>query len=351
MSDFIATMNTLAISSLMYSLLPTLMSSCKRVLIRVFDLIIRMFRLKRYIIDGSAQPNMRKLIAFLKDRGDFGTNGEGVNNIQGWVYGWWYIGYIHTVFAEHPIYNVTIVISPKIFYDPLLGRSDTITVVDVLAMTWCHTNTSRIVYTHTARPHQTKVITAIKKALLDTGVVVVLLEGSVGCGKSEIPMLLCHEMNGTLIPAFDLLSSKTALFDMIINTIDHSITNPLVIALDEWDEDLAQSEKISNTGTQVYDSMIGKSKITKFMDNIHFRHLKSGVVVMLSMNDRNRIVGAGSESGFYSDPAYSRMGRITFRAKFNDETNDFDIRHEWDDTIKVDRTQPQIQLCGDWLLT
>lgn len=153
------------------------------------------------------------------------------------------------------------------------------------------------------KTHQQNIIDKVVTCYKEKKKCVIMISGSPGAGKSAMGILIAKELNGSLCKTYNPTNPGDNL-ENVYNQVNPTITNPLVLLIDEFDillESFHNHQVVmhKNIPIEVYN----KTTWNNLFDDINLM-LYPNLIVILTTNLTKTII----EEKY--DPSYIRKGRV-----------------------------------------
>lgn len=245
---------------------------------------------------------------------------------DGWIFGKYYVGYIHTVTGNQQSEGETkdlYILCSNDFYKNNIelketneeGRSSNITYYEREGSYW------RLMYNprpinfpkKPIRENQAKAVKSILDIFNSKDYVISLLHGRAGTGKSMTAQYLCQELLNTkksvsFVDSFNPFEYGDN-FVNLYTRINPTQDKPLVLMLEEIDENIVKmhSGKIEQK-LEMPIPIKNKSDWNSFLDKFD-RELYPHIILIMTTNKNKEFFDE-------LDPSYMRLGRVDIKIEF-----------------------------------
>jgi len=241
---------------------------------------------------------------------------------EGWIYGKWFVGYVHVVSGERKDTRDLWIVSTKKFYDSEIqqnevsdtGKSNTITYWVREGMFWNLTYSSRqlALPKKEIRSKQSSAIKQIMTMYDAKNYAVCLLYGKAGGGKSMTVQYLCAELLKTKKSVHFCetlcLHEQGDNFDSFYNKISPSEESPIVIVFEEVDGIIEKLHGGKIEQKHIPVQVKNKTDWNSFLDKFD-REIYPHVILLMTTNK-------SAEYFDELDPSYMREGRVDLKIEF-----------------------------------
>lgn len=260
-----------------------------------------------------------KLIIILKNLPKRSTITTDSDILDGYIWGWNYIGCITTIGKERTDIRVLYLMTTRKIYDNIIKRIDTDEEdtgecgVDMYDRTGNYYGLEYTKRMNTIEYIPTKVQAKVMKTIMHyyndplnkSRSVVCLLSGESGVGKSTVPFILANEMKGSICKSFNPIDPGDE-FAVLYNTVTPSKQEPLIILIDEIDIII---DKVHNNIIVPHKTIPikikDKTSWNGFWDDINRGDYKYTIWILTT----------NKSPAFFDaiDPTYTRNGRVNIK--------------------------------------
>lgn len=273
-------------------------------------IFLKMFNVNRYIIRH--EPTMQCIFNSLPKR----SSAIADNEMEEFIYGWPYIGYIRRSDSGNSMWIVT----TSVFYERVSKRSriendDALSEIEYISVNkhaWGYDYANRkIDCKYVPRPNQKLIINEIVKKFEEKTHHVCYLHGDIGVGKSIIGQLLTKILKGSLYVNFNPTKPGED-FEKLYQKANPTKIKPLVIVIEEFDVMIRKiHEGHEPRNNKLPTSIVNKSDYNTFMDMIDRGLYPYLILILTSNKDPEEIMKL--------DPSYIRPGRVNSIKKVSAE--------------------------------